>query len=139
MIVRSLKNAQLSERRVVSPGGNWESTRLLLAEDSMGFSFHITTIFAGADFDMHYKHHLESVYCISGMGEVVDRDTGECHSIAPGTLYVLDKHDKHTLRALTEMQMACVFNPPLTGGEVHNKEGAYELRTIQPRMEANKQ
>jgi L-ectoine synthase len=25
------------------------------------------------------------------------------------------------------MTMACVFNPPLNGKEVHNKEGAYEL------------
>jgi L-ectoine synthase len=24
--------------------------------------------------------------------------------------------------------MACVFNPPLNGKEVHNKEGAYELQ-----------
>jgi L-ectoine synthase len=25
------------------------------------------------------------------------------------------------------MKMACVFNPPLSGKEVHNAEGAYEL------------
>jgi L-ectoine synthase len=25
------------------------------------------------------------------------------------------------------MKMACVFNPPLNGKEVHNAEGAYEL------------
>jgi len=24
--------------------------------------------------------------------------------------------------------MACVFNPPLNGKEVHNAEGAYELK-----------
>jgi L-ectoine synthase len=26
------------------------------------------------------------------------------------------------------MKMACVFNPPLHGKEVHNAEGAYELQ-----------
>jgi len=31
------------------------------------------------------------------------------------------------LRAFEEMTMACVFNPPLNGKEVHNAEGAYEL------------
>ena len=127
MIVRSLKVANQSNRRIVSPDGNWESTRLLLKEDKMGFSFHITTIYEGANFAMHYQNHLESVYCISGIGEVETIEDGKKYIINPGTIYVLDKHDKHILRAFTEMKLACVFNPPLNGTEVHNKEGAYEL------------
>lgn len=127
MIVRNLSDANQSNRRIESPDGNWESTRLLLKDDQMGFSFHITTIYTGADFQMHYQNHLESVYCISGEGEVETLDDGKKYPIAPGTLYVLDKHDKHILRAFKEMQMACVFNPPLNGREVHNTEGAYEL------------
>ncbi|MDY6984311.1 MAG: ectoine synthase, partial [Pseudomonadota bacterium] len=39
MIVRTLQQADESARRIVSPDGNWESTRLLLANDGMGFSF----------------------------------------------------------------------------------------------------
>jgi L-ectoine synthase len=127
MIVRRLEEAEKSSRRIVSPDGNWESTRLLLKGDNMGFSFHITTIYAGADFRMHYQNHLESVYCISGTGEVETLADNSVHAISPGTLYVLDKHDEHVLRAHTEMKMACVFNPPLSGKEVHNAEGAYEL------------
>ncbi len=125
MIVRHLQAAQQSGRRVVSQG--WESTRLLLKNDQMGFSFHITTIYAGAVLPMHYQNHLESVYCISGEGEIEAADSGQIHPIRPGTVYALDQHDRHTLRATTEMQMACVFNPPLHGKEVHNAEGAYEL------------
>lgn len=127
MIVRNLTEAEKSNRRIISPDGNWESTRLLLKEDQMGFSFHITTIYEGADFDMHYQNHLESVYCISGKGEVETHDDGKCYPIKPGTIYILNKNDKHTLRAFKEMKMACVFNPPLNGKEVHNAEGAYEL------------
>ncbi|MEZ5569013.1 MAG: ectoine synthase [Halioglobus sp.] len=127
MIVRQLDAAQKTERRVVSPDGNWESTRLLLKADNMGFSFHITTIYAGADFRMHYKNHLEAVYCISGEGEVETLADNQVYPISPGTLYVLDKHDEHKLRARTELTMACVFNPPVTGKEVHNADGAYEL------------
>ncbi len=127
MIVRTLKEAEASTRRVVSPDGNWESTRMLLKDDNMGFSFHITTIYEGADFQMHYKNHLESVYCMSGVGEIENLDDGKKHPIAEGTLYILDKHDKHILRAFKEMKLACVFNPPVTGKEVHNAEGAYEL------------
>lgn len=125
MIVRTLAEAERGERRVLSKG--WESTRLLLKNDAMGFSFHITTIYAGAELTMHYQHHLESVYCISGEGQIEDLGEGRIHPIRPGTLYALDKHDKHILRATTEMKMACVFNPPLHGREVHNAQGAYEL------------
>ena len=45
MIVRKLKDCEASDRRVKSD--NWESTRMLLKDDNMGFSFHITTIYAG--------------------------------------------------------------------------------------------
>jgi L-ectoine synthase len=127
MIVRNLPDAENTNRRIVSPDGNWESTRLLLKSDNMGFSFHITTIYANATFEMHYQHHLESVYCIAGEGEVETLADGKKYSIHPGTLYVLDKHDKHKLTAFSEMKMACVFNPPLNGTEVHNSQGAYEL------------
>ncbi len=127
MKVRTLLGAQKSGRTVVSPDGNWESTRMLLKDDNMGFSFHITTIYKGADFQMHYQNHLESVYCVSGLGEVETLVDGKKYPIEPGTLYILDQHDKHVLRAFEEMVMACVFNPPLNGKEVHNAEGAYEL------------
>jgi L-ectoine synthase len=127
MIVRNLAEANQTNRRIVSPDGNWESTRLLLKDDNMGFSFHITTIYKDADFQMHYQNHLESVYCMSGRGEIVRLEDGTVFPIETGTLYILDKHDKHILRATEEMTMACVFNPPLNGKEVHNKEGAYEL------------
>ena len=127
MIVRQLQEAEESGRKIVDPKGNWDSTRMLLKDDNMGFSFHITTIYKGADFQMHYQNHLESVYCMSGKGEVETLDDGKVYPITPGTLYILDKHDKHVLRAFEEMKMACVFNPPLTGKEVQNAEGAYEL------------
>jgi L-ectoine synthase len=127
MIVRQLQDAEQSNRHIKDPKGNWDSTRLLLKEDQMGFSFHITTIYKGADFQMHYQNHLESVFCMSGEGEVETLADGKVYPITPGTIYILDKNDKHILRAFSEMKMACVFNPPLNGKEVHNAEGAYEL------------
>ncbi len=42
-------------------------------------------------------------------------------------MYALDQHDRHVLRAETEMTMACVFNPPLHGQEVHDDSGAYPV------------
>lgn len=128
MIVRTLKECENSNRKVESETGTWNSVRMILAEDNMGFSFHITTIFANTETPIHYQNHLESVYCISGNGEIETTADGKVYQIQPGTLYVLDKHDKHLLRGGSEdMQLACVFNPPLIGNEVHNKDGAYEL------------
>lgn len=125
MIVRNLKDARNSSRRVVAQ--NWESTRLLLKKDGMGFSFHITTIYAGTRTEMCYQNHLEAVYCVSGHGMVETLDDGQKHPITPGTIYILDRHDKHTLHAETEMELVCVFNPPLNGREIHDETGAYPL------------
>jgi len=125
MIVRDYHEAVKTDRRIDSDG--WSSVRLLLKDDGMGFSFHITTIHAGAELEMEYKNHLESVFCISGTGSITDLATGETHEIRPGIVYALDRHDRHILRAHkdADMVMACVFNPPVTGKEVHGPDGAY--------------
>ncbi len=126
MIVRTLKDAENSDRRVVTK--TWESTRMLLKDDNMGFSFHITTIYANTETHIWYQNHLESVYCMSGNGEIETLKDGKIYPIEAGTLYILDKHDEHLLRGGSEdMKMACVFNPPLNGKEVHDENGVYPL------------
>ncbi|SDU17986.1 ectoine synthase [Halopseudomonas salegens] len=128
MIVRTLDECTSSDRRVKAENGNWESVRMLLKDDNMGFSFHITTIFAGTETHIHYKNHLESVYCMSGNGEIKTLSDGKVYQIQPGTLYILDRHDEHMLYGGSEdMKMACVFNPPLSGKEVHDKDGVYPV------------
>ncbi|MEU0163785.1 ectoine synthase [Streptomyces sp. NPDC006261] len=103
----------------------WRSRRLLLAGDGLGYSLHDTIAYAGVQYTLEYLHHAESVYCISGEGEIEDHATGEVHPLGEGSLYVLDKHDRHTLRAFTEMRFLCVFTPAVTGAEVHDEDGAY--------------
>ncbi len=124
MKVVTLKQLEGTDREVKSPAG-WTSVRFLLKQDGMGFSFHETTFPAGLEFDMWYKNHLEAVYCYQGRGELTNRDTGETHVIEPGTLYALDKHDRHTLRAIEELKLVCAFNPPVTGRELHDEDGSY--------------
>ncbi|HSG55692.1 MAG TPA: ectoine synthase [Paracoccaceae bacterium] len=125
MIVRDFNIEKKTDRRVADQ--KWESVRLLLADDGMGFSFHITTIQAGSEHTFHYKNHFESVYCISGEGEIEDLATGKVHQITPGVMYALNLHDRHTLRARRELVLACCFNPPVTGKEVHRADGSYAL------------
>ncbi|MFT6397197.1 MAG: L-ectoine synthase [Bradymonadia bacterium] len=93
----------------------------------MGFSMHDTLILAGTSTRMHYANHLEAVYCIRGSGQVVLEESGEKFTIEEGSIYALNENDKHVLHAVTEMQMICVFNPPLSGLETHDENGVYPL------------
>ena len=127
MIVRDLEDARKTERLVKAEG--WDSTRLVLAGDGMGFSFHITRIKPGTSHVFHYKHHFESVYCISGEGTIEDLATGTIHQIRPGVVYALDLNDRHRLSARSELVLACCFNPPVTGTEVHREDGSYACAT----------
>lgn len=127
MIVRSLQDVIGTERDVKAANGNWVSRRLLLRRDGMGFSLHETTILAGTETRIWYKNHVEAVYCVGGEGEIEDLKTGEVHQIRDGTMYALDSHERHHLRARSDMRLICVFNPPLTGTEDHDADGAYPL------------
>lgn len=122
-IVR-LEEIEGTEREVQSPAG-WTSYRFLLKSDGMGFSMHETVFPAGLEVRMWYKHHLEAVYCYRGTGVLTDLETNQQHAIKPGTLYALDSHDRHILKAHSELRLICVFNPPVTGREIHDEEGAY--------------
>lgn len=123
MIIRKLKEIRASDRNVKSDG--WESARLLLEEDGMGFSFHLTKLYAGSELHMHYQNHLEAVMVLKGTGTIEDLATGEVHELRPGTLYALNDNDRHIVRPETDILTACVFNPPVTGREVHDESGAY--------------
>jgi L-ectoine synthase len=123
MIVKTLEDVVGTDRDVHAK--NWNSRRLLLAGERMGFSVHDTLIHAGTETTMCYENHLEAVYCIEGEGEIQLLPDGPTYPIRPGTIYALDQHDRHLLRAVTQLRMVCVFNPPVTGQEVHNENGAY--------------
>ena len=124
MIVRTLDEVIETPRHVSGEG--WQSRRILLKSDGMGFSLHDTVVREGTEQRLHYKHHLEANYCISGRGEVVDVKTGKTYLVSPGTLYALDQHDEHILRAVAgDLRLICVFNPPLTGQEKHQADGSY--------------
>lgn len=129
MIVRSLKDIEGTERDVTAETGAWRSKRIVLAEEKVGFSLHETVMYAGTQTSMWYANHIEAVLCVEGEGELTDDETGEKHPISPGTLYLLDGHERHTMRPKTDLRLVCVFNPPVTGREVHDENGVYPLLT----------
>lgn len=126
MIVRTLDEIIGTDREVVAENGNWVSRRFVLNDDAVGFSFHETIIKAGTETHIWYKHHMEAVYCVAGDGEIEDLRTGKIHPIKNGTMYLLDDNDEHLLRGGKEdMRLICTFNPPVTGREMHDEDGAY--------------
>lgn len=128
MLVKSLEDVIGTED--VTSTENWSSRRLLLTKDNMGFSVHDTIIKAGTETHIWYQNHLEAVYCIEGDGEIETVADGKVYPIKAGTIYALDENDEHYLRGGTkDMRMVCVFNPPLTGKETHDKDGVYPLLT----------
>ncbi|MDA2807863.1 ectoine synthase [Nocardiopsis suaedae] len=130
MKVRSLKDVDGTDADVQTE--TWRSKRIVLAKDGVGFSFHETVLYAGTETSMWYANHIELVHCIEGEAEVTNDETGETHLITPGTLYLLDGHEKHTVRPKTDFRVLCVFNPPVTGREVHDENGVYPLITEEP-------
>ena len=123
MIVRTLGDVVGTDRDVEGEG--WRSRRLLLRRDGLGFSFHDTTVAAGSELNLQYRHHLEACYLLAGEAELTDLATGERHTLKAGSMYALDQHDRHTLRVRTDLHLVCVFNPALTGGETHDADGSF--------------
>ena len=118
MLIRSLAEMAGSQRDL--DWGNGTSVRLLTASDGMGFTVCHTVVRAGTSSYLEYRSHLEACYCVSGTGEVEDA-AGAVHRIGPGTLYALNLHDRHHLRAdpTGDLTLISVFSPALVGTERH--------------------
>ena len=123
MIVRSIADVEGSSADVT--GDAWRSLRFLTRADQMGFTLTHTTLEPGMEQTLEYRHHLEACLCISGHMQIEDPATGDVHEIAPGTMYALDRHDRHVARVLQPTILVCVFIPALTGTETHDAAGGY--------------
>jgi L-ectoine synthase len=105
VIVRSTQEITGTERDIESEDGSWRSKRIVLGGDRVGFSFHETTIKAGTVNNFHYANHIEAVWLIEGEGTLTDRETGEEYEIGPGSMYLLDGNERHTVAPRTQMRM----------------------------------
>ncbi len=129
MIVRTTEEITGTDRDVADKA--WRSKRIVLADDGVGFSFHETTIQAGSVSEFHYKHHYEAVWLVEGKGTLTDLETGIEYPLAAGSMYLLNGHERHRIVCDEQMRMLCVFNPPVTGREVHDETGAYAAPAAQ--------
>jgi L-ectoine synthase len=105
-------------------GERWRSLRLLHEEDGMGVTLTDSILEPGFEMDLWQKNHFEACYCLEGSGTVEELETGTIHQVTPGTLYAMNDHDRHRIRAKTRMRIICTFFPALTGHEVHDADGS---------------
>ncbi|MEQ3551891.1 ectoine synthase [Pseudonocardia nematodicida] len=129
MIVRTIEEITGTERDVEAENKQWRSKRIVLGNDKVGFSVHETTLQPGTINDFWYANHIEAVFITEGEGEIYDKDNDVTYQLKPGSIYVLNGNERHQLRPKTLMKTVCVFNPPVTGREVHDENGVYPLIT----------
>lgn len=127
MKVISLREVRALGQEAVCPNGGFKSSRFLLSSDGLGFSMSRTFIPKGPPQFWQYLNHLEACYCVSGLGKLVEGESGRWWWIKPDTVYSPDNHDPHTFEALKDTVLVCVFNPPLFGMEIHDEDGSYPL------------
>lgn len=122
MIVRRLEDTVGTKGDL--HGNKWHSLRLLHKEDGMGVTLTDSILEEGFEMVLWQKNHLEACYCLEGEGTVEEIDSGTTHEIRPGTLYAMNNHDRHRIRAKSRMRVVCTFSPALTGEEVHDEDGS---------------
>ena len=127
MIVRTA--SEIEGTKADASGPKWRSLRMLTKADGMGFTVTQTTIETGMEIELRYENHLEACLCIEGALEIEDLGTGAHHVVGPGTIYALDEHDHHIVRATAPTRLVCVFAPALTGDETHDASGGYAAAT----------
>ena len=124
MIVKTIDDVIGGKGDTTLTGGKARTLRFLLREDGVGFTLSDITVEPGSDKVMWYKNHIEANYVNEGEGTVEDLASGEVHPLRPGTIYVLDKHDRHRFRAATRLRRIGGFTPARGGGETHDEDGA---------------
>jgi len=122
MIVRTLDEITGTDHDV--RGDGWRARRHFVRADGLGFSMSETTVEAGREMWLWYKHHQEACFVIEGSAEITERDTGVTHRIGPGDAYA-PQQDRHRIRVVEPLRLVCVFSPALTGRETHDADGSY--------------
>lgn len=129
--MKIIDSRKLEDTRVVKPSVGVISNRIIIADDGVGYSLNRTIVGPGKH-SWHYKHHIETCYCVSGSGFIKNENTGDEHLIEEGVAYCLDKNEPHTFKCENVVELICVFNPPLAGNEVHQEDGSYPASKESP-------
>ena len=125
MFVRTTDDVRAAGGEKFVGDGTVRAIRLLTSADEMGFSLSEVHLGAGSTQNLWYKHHWEANLVLEGKLTVTDKTTGEKHELGFGDVYCVGPNDPHQLDAKTDIKLLAIFNPPLSGEEKHDADGAY--------------
>jgi len=123
MLIKTYKDLKAAGREKLVANGSARTLRFLTQQDGLGFTMSDVHLAAGQKNVLWYKHHWEANYIIAGTGEVTDLGTGKVTALEPGVMYIVGPKDRHSMRAITDLHLISIFNPPLKGDEQHDAEG----------------
>ncbi len=126
MFIRSFHDTEASGNVVPISHGKSTAVRVLLKKDGLGFSLSEARCGAGNKSRLWYKNHWEANYVRAGKGSLLNRTTGQTWDLYPGVMYCVGPNDQHSVINTNDpLRIVSVFNPPITGLESHDEEGAY--------------
>ena len=125
MLIRTMDQLEAQGRVVSISHGKSSAVRLLTRPDGVGFSVSEARASAGKYSELWYKHHWEANLILDGTLDVTDHASGDTHRLEPGALYLVGPTDRHRIETTDGVHLISVFNPPLTGMESHDEDGAY--------------
>jgi L-ectoine synthase len=125
MFVKTLQDVRDAGMEKVVGDGIATSQRYITVADGLGFSLHSVLLRAGTETDCWYKNHWEGNVVLDGTFEVTDYASGDVHTLGPGGCYLVGPKDRHHVKAVTDVHVISVFDPPLTGEEDRDEDGSY--------------
>ena len=125
MFVRGPEEVRAQGLEFLRPDGQSRVARMLVGDDGLGFSVSDVRFAAGREVELWYKNHWEANLVLEGTLEVTDHASGAVHELGPGGGYCVGPQDRHRLKAVAAVHLLSIFNPPLSGREIHDADGAY--------------
>ena len=138
MFVRTLDDLRATgaEKRVAHDTAT--VVRYLNKADGLGFSFSDVRVSTGTESVLWYKNHWEANYVAEGETRLTDLVRDRTWTLTRGSLYCVGPTDRHKLEVISDARYISVFNPPITGLETHDEDGAYpptgDIPAGQPEM-----
>ena len=125
MFVRTLDQLKSAGREAVVAHGKVRTVRMLTKADGLGFSQSDVNALESTESDLWYKHHWEANYVVAGRATVSDLTRDLTWELEPGSLYCVGPRDRHRIGTTAGVRIVSIFNPPITGTETHDDDGAY--------------
>ncbi len=125
MFVKTWAMAEAAGHARERAGGASRFAKLLTSAEGLGFALSDVRFQAGREADLWYRNHWEANIVLAGTVEITDATSGKVHTVGADGVYCVGPDDKHHLKAVTDVHLLSIFNPPLAGTEVHDADGAY--------------